>query len=447
MSNRIFRAISLVTLFVLVISLVFIMGSTYQYFSNVQEQQLKNQVKLVANGAEQSGMDYLDTMEISGVRITWISSDGTVLYDNESTASKMENHLERPEVKDAIKTGYGESSRYSSTLLEKQLYCAQKLSDGSVVRLSDSHSTVLTLLLGFAQPICLIVLVILVIAFIVASRVSKRIVEPINNINLDDPQSTDTYKELDPLLSRLSMQQNQIKKDKAELIKTEQIRQEFTSNVSHEMKTPLHAISGYAELIKGGLAAESDIKPFATKIYDESVRMSQLVEDVIDLSKLDSGISTQDSEQTDLYRIAENAVESLEDFGRNNGVELRLEGEAAKLEGVPQLLHSIVYNLCDNGIKYSHEGGMVRIVVENHPDEVVLMVSDNGIGISEEHMDRIFERFYRVDKSHSKEVGGTGLGLSIVKHAAAMHNATIRTESKLNAGTTITVTFPRKNFT
>ena len=444
MSNRIFRAISLVTLIVLVVSLVFIMGSTYQYFSDVQEQQLKNQVKLVANGAEQSGMDYLDTMEIKGVRVTWISSDGTVLYDNESTASKMENHLERPEVKEAIKTGYGESSRYSSTLLQKQLYCAQKLSDGSVVRLSDSHSTVLTLLLGFAQPICLTVLIILVIAFVVASRVSKRIVEPINNINLDDPQSADTYKELDPLLSRLSMQQNQIKRDKAELMKTEQIRQEFTSNVSHEMKTPLHAISGYAELMKNGLVAEDDVKPFATKIYDESVRMSQLVEDVIDLSKLDSGITTQDSEQTDMYRIAENAVESLEDFGRNNGVELQLEGETAMLEGVPQLLHSIVYNLCDNGIKYNHEGGTVRVVVKNHPNEVLLTVSDTGIGISEEHLDRIFERFYRVDKSHSKEVGGTGLGLSIVKHAAAMHNATIKTESKLNEGTTITVSFPKK---
>lgn len=444
MSNRIFRAISLVTLIVLVVLLIFIMGSTYQYFSNVQEQQLRNQVKLVANGAEQSGMDYLETMEVKGVRITWISSDGTVLYDNESTASKMENHLERPEVKDAIKTGYGESSRYSSTLLQKQLYCAQKLSDGSVVRLSDSHSTVLTLLLGFAQPICLTVLIILLIAFVVASRVSKRIVEPINNINLDDPQSADTYKELDPLLSRLSMQQKQIKRDKAELMKTEQIRQEFTSNVSHEMKTPLHAISGYAELMKNGLVAEGDVKPFATKIYDESVRMSQLVEDVIDLSKLDSGITTQDSEQTDLYRIAENAVESLEDFGRNNGVDLQLEGETAMLEGVPQLLHSIVYNLCDNGIKYNHEGGTVRVVVKNYPSEVVLTVSDTGIGISEEHLDRIFERFYRVDKSHSKEVGGTGLGLSIVKHAAAMHDATIKTESKMNEGTTITVVFPKK---
>lgn len=444
MSNRIFRAISLVTLFVLIASLVFILGSTYDYFSNTQEGQLKNQLKLAANGAEQSGMDYLDSMDIKGVRVTWISSDGTVLYDNEKAASEMENHLARPEVKDAIKTGYGESSRYSSTLLEKQLYCAQRLSDGSVVRLSDSHSTVLTLLLGVAQPICLIVLVVLVIAFVVASKVSKRIVEPINGIDLDNPLSADTYNELDPLLSRLATQQNQIRRDRAELEKTEQIRQEFTSNVSHEMKTPLHAISGYAELIKNGLVADEDIRPFATRIYDESVRMSQLVEDVIDLSKLDAGITTQEREQTDLYRIAENAVESLESFGRNKGVDIRLEGVTAVLEGLPQLLHSIVYNLCDNAIKYNHEGGCVVVNVQNLANIVVLSVSDTGIGIPEEHIGRIFERFYRVDKSHSKEVGGTGLGLSIVKHAAVMHNAEITIDSKLNEGTTISVSFPKK---
>lgn len=446
MSKRIFRAICLVTLIVLAASLVFILGSTYQYFSSVQEEHLKNQVRLVSNGAEQSGMDYFDTMEIQGVRITWISPDGSVLFDNESTASKMENHLERPEIKAAIRTGFGESSRYSSTLLEKQFYCAQKLSDGSVVRLSDSQSTVLTLLLGFARPICLIILVILVIAFVVASRVSKKIVEPINSIDLDDPGSADTYKELHPLLSRLAAQQNQIRRDKNELEKTEQIRQEFTSNVSHEMKTPLHAISGYAELMKNGLVAESDVKPFASKIYDESVRMSHLVEDVIDLSKLDAGIAGQDSEQTDLYRIAENAVESLESFGRNNGVEIRLEGEPAMLVGVPQLLHSIVYNLCDNAIKYNHEGGEVLVKVEDSPDSVVLSVKDTGIGISEEHIGRIFERFYRVDKSHSKEVGGTGLGLSIVKHAAAIHNAAVSVESQPGEGTKIEVTFP-KDFT
>lgn len=444
MSNRIFRAISLVTLFVLVASLVFIMGSTYEHFSDTQESMLKNQVILVANGAEQSGIKYLEEMDIEDVRVTWISPDGTVLYDNEKDASEMENHLERPEVKEAIKNGYGESSRYSSTLLHKQLYYAQRLGDGSVVRLSDNRSTVLTLLLGFAQPICAIILVILVIAFVVASRVSKKIVEPINNINLDDPLSADTYNELNPLLSRLALQQTQIKRDRAELEKTEQIRQEFTSNVSHEMKTPLHAISGYAELIKNGLVAEGDVQPFASKIYDESVRMSRLVEDVIDLSKLDARIASQESEKTDLYRIAENAVESLESFGKNNNVELKLEGGSAVLNGVPQLLHSIVYNLCDNGIKYNREGGSVTVRVEDLYDRVLLIVADTGIGIPEEHLGRVFERFYRVDKSHSKEVGGTGLGLSIVKHAVAMHNAEISIDSKLNEGTTIQVTFPKK---
>ncbi|MCQ2567000.1 MAG: ATP-binding protein [Mogibacterium sp.] len=447
MRKRIFRAISLVTLLALVAFLVFIMGSTYEYFSGLQEQQLKNQVKLVANGAERSGIEYFDTMDVKGVRITWIASDGTVLYDNESSASEMENHLARPEVREAIRTGYGESSRYSSTRLEKQLYCAKRLKDGSVVRMSDSHSTVLTLLLGFAQPICLILMIVTLIAFVVASRVSSKIVEPINGIDLDDPLSTDTYNELDPLLNRLSAQQNQIRRDRAELEKTEHIRQEFTSNVSHEMKTPLHAISGYAELIRNGLVADEDVKPFASKIYDESKRMSQLVEDVIDLSKLDSGINEKKVEHTDLYRIAENAVESLESFAANNSVTLELEGESAMLDAVPHQLHSIVYNLCDNAIKYNREGGKVSIEVHDEAERVTLRVSDTGIGIPEESIDRVFERFYRVDKSHSREVGGTGLGLSIIKHAVAIHNGDINIESEVDKGTTITVTLPKKQFT
>lgn len=447
MRKRIFRAISLVTLLALVVFLVFIMGSTYEYFSAIQEQQLKNQVKLLASGAEQSGIDYFDTMDVKGVRITWIASDGTVLYDNKNSASEMENHLARPEVKQAIRNGFGESSRYSSTRMEKQLYCAQRLNDGSVVRLSDSHSTVLTLLLGFAQPICLILMFVTLVAFVVASRVSRKIVEPINGIDLDDPLSTDTYNELDPLLNRLSAQQSQIRRDRAELEKTEHIRQEFTSNVSHEMKTPLHAISGYAELIRNGLVADEDVKPFASKIYDESKRMSQLVEDVIDLSKLDSGINEKKVEHADMYRIAENAVESLESFAANNGVTLELEGESAMLYAVPHQLHSIVYNLCDNAIKYNHAGGKVSIAVHDEAEKVTLRVSDTGIGIPEEYIDRVFERFYRVDKSHSKEVGGTGLGLSIVKHAVAIHNGEIKIDSEVDKGTTITVSIPKKQFT
>ena len=443
MSSRIFKSICLITALVMVVSLVFIMGSTYGYFSDVQEQHISNQLKLVAEGVDLSGESYFDSLDIEGVRITWIAEDGTVLYDNEKSADEMENHLERPEVQDAIKNGYGESSRYSATLVEKQIYCAQRLSNGSVVRISDSQSTILTLLLAFAQPICLVILILLIISFVVASNISKKIVEPINNIDLDDPVSADTYDELAPLINRLALQQRQIQRDKHELEKTEQIRQEFTSNVSHELKTPLHAISGYAELIQNGIAPDEDVRPFAKKIHDESTRMSQLVEDIINLTKLDSRVLSLESEDADLYLIAENVIDSLDEFAREKSINIDLTGDHVVLRGIPQLLHSIVYNLCDNAIKYNHEGGEVHVSLKEETGKAILEVSDNGIGIPPEHIPRIFERFYRVDKSHSKSVGGTGLGLSIVKHAAGLHNAEISIDSEDGQGTCIKVIFPR----
>ncbi len=443
MRNRIFRSICLVTFIVLAISLVFILGGSYQYSTGGQEKQLKNQLELVAKGAQTAGPDYFKSLNVEDIRVTWIKADGTVAFDTQSDAESMENHLERPEIQQAIKEGYGESSRTSSTMLRKQIYCAQRLPDGSIVRVSTTQNTLLNLLLGVIQPIVVAIVIILLIAFLIASNVSKKIVEPINNVNLDDPESTKTYTELKPLLSRLTAQQTQLKKDKEELKKTEQIRQEFTANVSHELKTPLHAISGYAELIKSGLAAEADIKPFAEKIYDESVRLNQVVEDVIDLSKLDAGALNLSGEETDLYWIAENAVQSLEGFSQEKGVKLNLTGEHAVFNGTTNLLYSIVYNLCDNAIKYNHEGGEVSVNVMNEENDVVLTVTDTGIGIPEEHLDRIFERFYRVDKSHSKEVGGTGLGLSIVKHAVALQKGEIKVSSQPGIGTSFAVTFPK----
>ncbi len=443
MSSKIFRSICLVSLIVLAASLVFIMSSMYSYFSGVQEQHVENQINLVAEGMELSGEKYFDALDVEGVRVTWISGDGTVLFDNEVTASEMENHLERPEIVEALENGQGKSDRYSSTLMEKQFYCAKRLSDGSVVRISDRQNTVLTLLLGFVQPICLVILFVGILGFLLASNISKKLVEPVNNIDLDNPFEADTYEEVKPLLYKLAAQQKQIKRDKAELEMTEQIRREFTANVSHELKTPLHAISGYAELMKSGLVAEADVIPFANKIFDESRRMSQLVEDVIDLSRLDEEIPDQTSEEVDLYQIAANAVGSLESFAEEKKITVNLQGADARMVGFPQLLHSIVYNLCDNGIKYNHEGGSVDVLVSDETDYVKLTVRDTGIGIAEEHQDRIFERFYRVDKSHSKEVGGTGLGLSIVKHAAQIHNAHIDVNSAPGKGTTVTMSFPK----
>lgn len=442
MRKKIFYSICFVTLFVLLVSLILITGSTYRYFSQAQTQSIKNQLEFVGTGVALSKEQYFSSFDMNEIRVTWISGDGTVLYDNEKDASEMENHMERPEIREAAEKGYGESSRYSSTLLRKQFYCAKRLEDGSIVRISDSQSTVFTLLIALARPVCLVILFIILLAFLVARNLARKIVEPVNQIDLDNPSGAKAYEELKPLLSRLSAQQAQLRRDRAELEKTEQIRQEFTSNVSHELKTPLHAISGYAELMKNGLVAEKDIVPFAGKIYDESCRLTQLVEDVIDLSKLDSRVPELENERTDLYRIAENVVESIEEFAKEKNVSVSLEGVHAEIDGIPRLLHSILYNLCDNAIKYNKDGGYVKVQISERGGNAVLSVTDNGIGIPAEHIDRIFERFYRVDKSHSKEVGGTGLGLSIVKHAAVLHNAEITVDSKPGTGTRIEICFP-----
>ena len=448
MSKKIFRAIWLVALAVFLASLVLIMSVLHSYYTRVQKQQLKIETQLAAQGVALNGADYLNGFDAKGCRITWIAPDGKVLYDNQADTDNMENHLEREEVREAIRLGYGESARYSSTLSEKQFYSAQRLPDGSVVRLSSAQSTVWMLLLGVAQPICIVVLLAFILSFLLASRLSKKIVEPINNIDLDAPlqyEDKAEYAEIRPLLHRMSAQQTQIKRTQAELEKTSQIRQEFTANASHELKTPLHAISGYAELIENGMVREEDIRPFAGKIRAESQRMTKLVEDIIDLTRLDGGASDLAREETDLSRIAENAVDTLRSTAEENGIALSFTGEPAPLKGIPQVLYSIVYNLCDNAVKYNYSGGHVEVSVKNLPASVRLTVSDTGIGIPEDCRDRIFERFFRVDKSHSKEVGGTGLGLSIVKHGAMIHHARVSIDSKLGQGTIFTIDFPKEN--
>lgn len=442
MSRKIFKSICFASLIVFVASLVFIMGALTTYFTGSQKRQLKNELSLAAEGVQLNGIDYLKGLEDkSDYRITWVNEDGSVIYDNQADAGSMENHLEREEIKQAFDTGYGESSRYSSTLSEKLLYAAQKLSDGTVIRLSFAQSSVWTLLLGFSAPICVVALIAIIISLYLATRLTKRIIDPVNSIDLDNPMKNEVYEELEPLMKRIDIQQRQLKADKAELEKNEEIRQEFTANVSHELKTPLQAISGYAELIKADMVKTEDVKPFAERIYAESHRLSSLVEDIIDLTKLDNGGYGYQWEETDLYRIAENVVDSLENTAEAEKIRLRLSGQSAKIYGVAQLLHSIVYNLCDNAIKYNHEGGSVDVSVDRTGDRVILMVKDTGVGIPEDSVGRIFERFYRVDKSRSKEVGGTGLGLSIVKHAARIMDAKIDVKSRENEGTIFTVSF------
>ena len=446
MRGKIFRSIWFVLLFVMTITFILITGLLYSHFTDEQLAQLRNETKLVAQAVKRSGIHYFDDLGTTDFRITWITGEGTILYDNEADAEVMENHMEREEIRDALRNGYGESRRYSSTLFERQLYTAQRLSDGSVLRLSITQATIWNLFLRFLLPISGILLAALAISFILASRLSHRIVEPINTLDLDDPMKNadrDAYVEILPLLRRLDDQKQQLARDRAELEKTSMIRQEFTANASHELKSPLHVISGYAELLESGMVSSEDSRRlFAAKIRTESQRMSKLVEDIIDLSRLDGGGVGMKRELTDLYRIALNAVDSLQASAEDAGVTISVEGENAPLYGIPQALYSIVYNLCSNAIHYSNRGGHVLVTIQSLPERSVLLVRDDGIGIPAEDLDRIFERFYRVDKSHSKEVGGTGLGLSIVKHAARIHDADIRVDSELGKGSLFTVEFP-----
>lgn len=551
MTKRIFRSICIVAISVFLVSLFLIMGVLYDYFSKMQQNQLKIQTELACQGVSHEGMDYFKDLDTSAYRITWIDTDGTILYDTDSEALSMENHLNREEVKQALKNGYGESSRYSDTLTEQLFYSAEKLPDGTILRLSGKQYAVWILLFGIAQPIVVVIGIALILSFVLASRLSKKIVRPLNELNLEEPQSNTVYNELQPLLDRIISQQKQLQLQSAELCrkkdefdaatknmneglillneqgmilsinrtasrilsissycigrdilmlnnsfeiqellrkaksgehagtqvklgdleyqlmaspvisdneitgiailifdvsekeKSEKMRREFTANVSHELKTPLHSISGYAELLKNGLVKPDDIESFSGRIYSEAKRMIALVDDIINLSRLDEGVDDMKHEDVDMYVIAENTIRILQSKADNAKVTFTLNGEHTTLSGIPQLLNAIVFNLCDNAIKYNRENGSVSVEIRNEENNTVLSVSDTGIGIPQEHHERIFERFYRVDKSHSKEIGGTGLGLSIVKHAARIHNAEITLQSVVNGGTTVTVIFPK----
>lgn len=443
MTKRIFHSICLVSLTGFLASIVLFMGVLYEYFSNVQQAQLKMQTNLAAQGVANQGIDFFRQLEVNDYRITWIDEKGKVLYDSRSDTTEMENHLEREEIKEAISDGYGESKRYSITLFERSLYCARRLEDGTILRLSIPQSSVLMLLLGMAQPISLIFVVILILSVVLALQVSQKIVDPINEMNLDQPLPNQEYEELTPFLERISSQQTLLRSQKEALFRAEQVRREFTANVSHELKTPLHTISGYAELLKNNMVMEKDVVPFSGKIYDEAQRMIRLVEDIISLSHLDEGAKDMQYETVDLYELVENAVKSLEPEAEAAHVTLEVSGVATPFWGIGQLLNSIVYNLIDNGIKYNKEDGKVMISVQNFDGEAVISVRDTGIGIADEHQERIFERFYRVDKSRSKEVGGTGLGLSIVKHGVKIHNGQIEVHSVMGKGTEVVVRFPK----
>lgn len=443
MTKRIFRSICVVAVTVLLASLTLVMGVLYDYFSRVQNEQLSAQADMAARGAAGLGMDFFQDLDLGDCRISWIAADGSVLYDSALNFQDMENHLDREEIKEAMETGRGESVRYSDSLTRRLCYQARLLPDGTVIRLANSQYTVWVLLMGVLQPVLVVALLAVLLSLLLAYRLSARLVKPLNEIDLSDPLKNVEYEELRPLLSRIDSQHRQLKRDREELEKNEQIRREFTANVSHELKTPLHSISGYAELLAKGIVRPEDVQNFSAKIYSESQRMSSLVEDIIELSHLDTGAVDMVREETDLYMLARAAADSLAMEAEEAGVELKVSGESSRLYGVPQLLYGICYNLCDNAIKYNREKGRVDVSVQSQGREVLLKVSDTGIGIPEESRERIFERFYRVDKSRSKAVGGTGLGLSIVKHAAIIHHATIEVDSVSGSGTTFTLHFPQ----
>jgi len=553
MTKRIFRSIVFAALAVLLAAVTLIMGVVYSYFTNVQFSQLRVETALAAHAVTNEGLDYFhkldDTMDC---RITWIAADGTVLYDNRSDSGAMENHLAREEVIQALQSGYGQSSRYSDTLMQQYIYAAERLPDGTVLRLSSSRQSVFQLVVDTLWPVLLIIAGAVLLSLWLANRLAQQIVRPLNTLKLDNPMVQDIYPEVHPLLHRLEYQQEQLRHQARELarrqrefrtvtkslpegmvllnksgtilsinpaaarllsvtancvgadfsvanrnpaiaalvetaftgskaekivmldgnsymaaarpVKTEGVlsgvvlllldltqkqkaeilRREFTANVSHELKTPLHSISGYAELLKSGLVQPKDQEGFYEKIYSEAQRLIRLVEDILRLSRLDEGAVDMEWVQTDLYAEVCQAVRKLSGAAELSGVTLEVQGSATVLQSIPQLLNAILFNLLDNAVKYNHRGGRVTVSVADTPEQALLTVTDTGSGIPAEHQERIFERFYRVDKSHSKEVGGTGLGLSIVKHATQILHADLKLESTPGQGTSVTVTFPKK---
>ena len=550
MTKKIFQSILLVAGCVLLASLLIIVGFLYDYFGGVEKNQLRDELSLAAAAVEDGGTDYLSQLTADRYRLTWIAADGSVLYDTKTNAESLENHASRAEVSQALATGTGESTRYSSTLMEKTMYYAQRLDDGTVLRISISRATVGMIAVGMIQPLLIVLIVALILSGLLARRLSRRIVDPLNSLDLEHPLDNDAYEELSPLLKRIHHQHVEIQTQLRELrektdeftqitgsmreglvlldehgsilsinaaaqtlfgadaqcvgrdfltiersheISTaiqaaaadghsevraeragrvyqfdisritsdgkllgtvilafdnteqefaERNRREFTANVSHELKTPLQGIIGSAELIENGMVKPDDLPRFVGHIHAEAARLVTLIDDIIRLSQLDEG-DAMPTEPVDLLAVSQEAAENLHDAAAARDVTLSVTGQPSVIPGVRRLLYEVVYNLCDNAIKYNRGGGRVDVMVAADAGGSSITVADTGIGIAPEHQSRVFERFYRVDKSHSKASGGTGLGLSIVKHAVQYHHGRIELESTPGTGTTIRVIFPK----
>ena len=431
----------IISLVVCVITLITIVSSIS--FSSIYEKneiiELQNECSLVIKGYELDDISYLESIEDSSLRVTLIDLEGNVIFDNQLNESEMENHASREEFKEAKENGYGISKRYSLSLLKTFYYVAYKL-DNNIIRVSKVADSTLYILFINLWPLYIVAIVLIICSILLGLLLSKKIVDPINNINLEHPLENNKYKEIEPLLIRIEAQKNELMKENEEVLNASKVRQEFTSNVSHELKTPLHVISGYAELIKEGIVKDSDVKEFGEKIYSEASRMSKLVEDIMKISKLESD-KTIEKTQLNLKNIVVAIVDSLMIEADKKNVKFKLSLNDCLINGNYDSIYSLIFNLVDNAIKYNKTNGKITIKLQEVSNNVILSVKDTGIGIPKEDLDRIFERFYRVDKSRSKDSGGTGLGLAIVKHSLIVNNATIKVESELKKGSTFTVTF------
>lgn len=548
MNKKIFRSSLLTVFLVLVATIALILGVLFHFFEKQIQTELANEAKFLAHAVENEGIRYFDAFEGMDNRVTFVDQNGTVLFDSETDASRLDNHADREEIRKAMEYGTGMSIRYSKTLTEKTVNYALRLSDSSILRVSAKQYTVITILLGMLQPVLCVMLIALILTLVLSSRVSRAIIEPINKLDLDVPENNDTYEELTPLLRKIADQKQTIEEqlsdahqkqkefnlitenmsegflvidqsanlltynsaalklldiappydrsvllfcrtkefrdvisdalsgkraenimvreersyslianpvfqqeevlgavivilDITESEKRDALRREFTANVSHELKTPLTSITGFAELMKAGDVSKEDTIDFSESIYDEAQRLITLVNDIIKLSELDGQSISFESELVDLYELSQEVIVRLKNESDKRNIAFHLIGGEAEIRGVRKILDEMLYNLCDNAIKYNNEGGTVDVIVSQTGDSVNVIVRDTGIGIPAAHQTRVFERFYRVDKSHSKKVGGTGLGLAIVKHGAMYHHANISMESIVGTGTTITLSF------
>ena len=553
MTQRIFRSIFLVALAVMFSVSALIMGMMYRYTSMETRKELSREAEYIALGIQNEGKAYfddLDQMHLINSRITWIGADGAVLFDSVAREGEMENHADREEVQEAFRTGHGEGERFSATLSEKTWYCAVRLEDGSVVRLSIETASILTVFFTMTYPLILILIAIGGVSLFLAFQTAKLITQPINEIDLEYPENAVVYEELTPLLRKIAAQNREIHRQMAELKRRkeefdtitanmqegllvldaegavlsynegvlrllglsqveegqnvfhlnrsetfrhgvehalkgehreerlelngricelfanpvfrdgenagvilvlfdatekenrEKLRREFTANVSHELKTPLTSISGFAEIMKSGMVRPEDMGHFAGKIYDEAQRLIVMVRDIIKLSKLDEKESFLEKEWVEMDALVLDVCERLQPVAEKKDVKLMASAAPLRLWGVKAVLTEMVYNLCDNAIRYNKKGGEVRITLQEEKGNALLEVADTGIGIAKKEQGRIFERFYRVDPSRSAENGGTGLGLSIVKHGAALHDGKVSLKSVLGEGTTMRICMP-----